>query len=103
MHIEIVEEREEGSLAIAINPFRHFLIDDVSALADSEGAAVTAGAFRVLIEQGSGAEPVQHALDQAMLAALEVDARKLPAVERAHEGVAGRLKIVFKVDKAPAK
>src|SRR5580704_6582000 len=38
-----------------------------------------------------------------MLAALEVDPRKLPAVERAYERIAGRLKVVFEVNKAPAK
>src|SRR5713226_6489079 len=103
MYVEIVEESKKRSLAIAINPVHHFLVDDLGALADSEGAPITAGAFRVLIEQGSKTELAKHALDQAMLAALEIETRKLPAVERPHERVARRMKIVFEVDKAPAK
>ena len=87
-------------MAVAINPSCYFLVDNVGAFADSEGAAITAGAFRVLIEQGSEAELSQRAFDQAMLAALEIDAGKLPAVERAHERVTGRVKIIFEVEKA---
>src|SRR6185369_8763321 len=103
MHVEVVQECEKRSLAVSINPFRHFLIDDVSALADSEGAAVTAGTLGVLIEQGSETEPAQRARDQAVLGTFEIDARKLPAIEGTYERVAGRRKIIFEVDKAAAK
>src|SRR5216684_1531492 len=103
MHIEIIEKGEKRPLAIAVNPFGYFLVDDVGTLTDSEGAAITSGAFGILIQQRIKAQLSQRALDQAMLAALEIDTCKLPAVERAHERVAGRMKIVFEVDKAPSK
>ena len=59
----------------------------VAEMGDPKCAAIAAGSFRILVQQGCPPQSAQDSFHQALLAADEVDARELPAIQRAQEAV----------------